>query len=85
MPIYAITFLMFLGGATVLFFLMYMVLPKRTVLDERLESFKEEVPSAEGYLLQRPSSARYSSVPSCFWLPSFRRFTFFTGSLQGRA
>jgi tight adherence protein C len=57
MPIYAITFLVFLGGATVLFFLMYMVFPKRTVLDERLESFREEVPSAEGYLLQRPPSA----------------------------
>lgn len=55
MPLYALLILIFLGIAFALFFLFYMFLPKKTTLEERLESltsYAEEI-----VLLEKPLSA----------------------------
>ncbi len=55
MPLFAIVTLVFLGIASVLFFLFYLLVPKKTVLEERIESltpYKEELT-----ILERPPTA----------------------------
>jgi tight adherence protein C len=36
---------------------MYLIIPKKSIIDERLESFKEETPTIESYLLKKPPGA----------------------------
>src|SRR4030042_5874747 len=55
MPLFAIVTLVFLGIASVLFSLFYLLVPKKTVLEERIESltpYKEEFT-----ILERPLTA----------------------------
>ena len=54
MPLYALLILVFLGIASILFFLFYMFLPKKTTLEERLESL---TPYAEELTLEKPPTA----------------------------
>jgi tight adherence protein C len=43
MPIFAVTLLVFIGTALVLFLLMYMFVPGKTILEERIEGLAQEV------------------------------------------
>jgi tight adherence protein C len=53
MPIFAVTLLVFVGTALVLFVLMYMFVPGKTILEERIEGMAHEVEPA---YLERPPS-----------------------------
>lgn len=54
MPLYALLILVFLGIASILFFLFYMFLPKKTTLEERLERLTSY---AEELTIEKPPTA----------------------------
>lgn len=55
MPLYVLIALVFFGIASILFFLIYLFLPKKTALMERLESLVSYM--EEGVVLEKPISA----------------------------
>lgn len=55
MPLFAIITLVFVGVASVLFVLFYLVLPKKTVLEERIESITPQ--KEELVFLEKPPTA----------------------------
>ncbi len=54
MPLYGVIILIFFGAASILFFLFYILLPKKPVLKERLESLTSY---AEELTLEKPPTA----------------------------
>lgn len=56
MPLYALLALIFLGMASMLFFLFYLFLPKKTVLKDRIEGLTTTYPE-ELVILEKPPSA----------------------------
>jgi tight adherence protein C len=54
MPLYAVIILVFFGVASVLFFLIYLLFPTKTFLEERLESMTEEAARAEILSSKKP-------------------------------
>ncbi len=56
MPLSIVIFLFFLGTASVIFFLIYMFLPKKTLLEERLEAVSRTT-TGPVILLEKPATA----------------------------